>query len=185
MDQTEEGRRLKMMPIVDEYARECLHLGGREEHHRRRRRNYLGPLVPAAWGAFLHPLGQRSRVYRHCGQTMAGCLRGRDSLHRAGKPLGERLQRDVHQWPFGEELLKREVFADLLEAKVLVEDYRSHHNHRRPHSGWGTGSGGVRGGRRSRQEGGGCRKAKGGVRIGPQTLIAPATENGVRPLLVS
>ncbi len=24
MDETEEGRRLKMMPVVDEYTRECL-----------------------------------------------------------------------------------------------------------------------------------------------------------------
>jgi putative transposase len=38
---------------------------------------------------------------------------------------------------FGDELLKREVFADLLEAKVLVEDYRDHYNHHRPHSALG------------------------------------------------
>jgi transposase InsO family protein len=34
-------------------------------------------------------------------------------------------------------LLKRVVFADLLEAKVLVEDYRGHYNHQRPHSALG------------------------------------------------
>ena len=34
-------------------------------------------------------------------------------------------------------MLKREVFADLLEAKVLVEDYRSYYNHHRPHSALG------------------------------------------------
>jgi transposase InsO family protein len=38
---------------------------------------------------------------------------------------------------FGDELLKREVFASLLEAKVLVEDYRNHYNQRRPHSALG------------------------------------------------
>jgi putative transposase len=38
---------------------------------------------------------------------------------------------------FSDELLKREVFADLLEAKVLIEDYRAHYNHRRPHSALG------------------------------------------------
>ena len=37
----------------------------------------------------------------------------------------------------GDELLKREVFADLLEAKVLVEDDRGHYNHHRPHSALG------------------------------------------------
>jgi hypothetical protein len=31
-------------------------------------------------------------------------------------------------------LLNREVFADLLEAKVLVDDYCEHYNHQRPHS---------------------------------------------------
>ena len=34
-------------------------------------------------------------------------------------------------------MLKREVFTDLLEAKVLVGDYREHYNHRRPHSALG------------------------------------------------
>ena len=38
---------------------------------------------------------------------------------------------------FGDELLKREAFANLIEAKVLVEEYREHHNHRRPHSALG------------------------------------------------
>jgi hypothetical protein len=33
-------------------------------------------------------------------------------------------------------VLKREVFADLLEAKVLIEDYGGH-NHRLPHSALG------------------------------------------------
>ncbi len=32
---------------------------------------------------------------------------------------------------FGDELLKREAFAGLVEAKMLVEEYREHHNHRR------------------------------------------------------
>jgi putative transposase len=35
---------------------------------------------------------------------------------------------------FGGELLKREVSANLLEAKVLMEEYRSHYHRERPHS---------------------------------------------------
>ncbi len=35
---------------------------------------------------------------------------------------------------FGDELLKREMFTNLLEAKVLVEEYRNHYNRERPHS---------------------------------------------------
>ena len=37
----------------------------------------------------------------------------------------------------GDELLKREVFGSLLEAKVLVEEYRNHYNGERPHSALG------------------------------------------------
>ena len=37
----------------------------------------------------------------------------------------------------GDELLKREVFTSLLEAKVLVEEYRNHYNCKRPHSALG------------------------------------------------
>ena len=35
---------------------------------------------------------------------------------------------------FGAELLKRKEFGSLLEAKILVTDYTSHHNRRWPHS---------------------------------------------------
>jgi Integrase core domain len=38
---------------------------------------------------------------------------------------------------FSDELLKREVFTNLLEAKVLVEEYRNHYNRERPHSALG------------------------------------------------
>ena len=34
-------------------------------------------------------------------------------------------------------MLKRGLFDSLTEAKVLVEEYRKHHNERRPHSALG------------------------------------------------
>ena len=34
----------------------------------------------------------------------------------------------------GDELLRKEVLTGLMEAKILVEEYRSHYNHERPHS---------------------------------------------------
>src|SRR3712207_5156404 len=36
-----------------------------------------------------------------------------------------------------DELLDREVFANLREAKILAEDYRDHYNHPRPHGALG------------------------------------------------
>ena len=38
---------------------------------------------------------------------------------------------------FSDELLKREVFADLWEARVLIEDYRGHYNLHRTHNALG------------------------------------------------
>ena len=68
---------------------------------------------------------------------MAGDIQGQNPLHRAGLSLGERLLKETFIGCFSEELLKREVFAGLLEAKVLIEDYRDHYNHQRPHSALG------------------------------------------------
>jgi putative transposase len=34
-------------------------------------------------------------------------------------------------------LLKREAFTNLLEARVLIEEYRNHYNQERPHSALG------------------------------------------------
>jgi hypothetical protein len=51
--------------------------------------------------------------------------------------LRERLLKETFISRFSDELLKREIFADLLEAKVLVEDYRGHYNHNGPHSALG------------------------------------------------
>jgi transposase InsO family protein len=36
-----------------------------------------------------------------------------------------------------DELLNREVFANVEEAKMLAEDYRGHYNHHRPHGALG------------------------------------------------
>ena len=36
-----------------------------------------------------------------------------------------------------DELLERELFANLKEARVLLEDYRVHYNHNRPHGALG------------------------------------------------
>ena len=36
-----------------------------------------------------------------------------------------------------DELLNREVFANLKEAKVLAKDYREHYNHHKPHGALG------------------------------------------------
>lgn len=66
-------------------------------------------------------------------------LRLGKQLHRARVSLGESLRRVV-QRPPSDELLSTEQFNTLLEARVLIEDWRLDYNHNRPHSslGWMT-----------------------------------------------
>ncbi len=135
MDRTEDGRRLKMMSVVDEYTGECLAI---EVECSITAEDVIATLpsasVRGARRATLHPLGQRPQVVRGDGaQGVAESFRGGHAVHRAGQPVGERVCGVFHR-AFGDELLKREVFTSLVEAKVLVGEYREHHNERRPHS---------------------------------------------------
>jgi putative transposase len=136
MDLTEDGRRLKMMPIVDEYSRECLSIDV-----------------------------ERSITAEDVVETLASLFRRRGEPVFIRSDNGpEFIARAIKQWleasgvrtlyiepgspwknaysetfisRFSDEVLKREVFADLLEARVLIEDYREHYNHHRPHSALG------------------------------------------------
>ena len=79
---------------------------------------------------------------------------------------------------FSDELLKREVFTNLLEAKVLVEEYRNHYNCERRTAPWATGA------RRSLGRHANCGQRRRGVyegaRISSHTLIVVGIDNGVR-----
>jgi transposase InsO family protein len=68
---------------------------------------------------------------------MAYHLRSEDALHRAWRSVGERLLKETFISRMREELLEREMFVNLKEAQVLLEDYRDHYNHHRPHGALG------------------------------------------------
>lgn len=51
--------------------------------------------------------------------------------------MGERLLSETFISRLRDELLDREVFANLKEAKVLAKDYRDHYNRQRPHGALG------------------------------------------------
>jgi len=133
MDRTEDGRRLKMMPVVDEYTRECLALEVEcsitaedvivtlarlfeERGEPRYIRSDNGPEFVA------------TALKRWLGASGVGTL-----YIEPGSPW-ENAYVESFIGRLGDELLKREVFMSLMEAKVLVQEYREHHNERRPHS---------------------------------------------------
>jgi putative transposase len=136
MDRTEDGRRLKMMPIVDEYTRECLTV----EVERSITAEDVAGTLPSLFRrrgepAFIRSDNGPEFIAKAIKRWLASS--GVKTLYiQPGSPW-ENAYSETFIGRFGDELLKREAFADLLEAKVLVEDYRGHYNHHRPHSALG------------------------------------------------
>jgi putative transposase len=136
MDETEEGRRLKMMPVVDEYSRECLSIEVE--------RSITAQDVVETLTSLFRRRGEPAFIRSDNGaEFIAKAIKrwlevsGVRTLYiEPGSPW-ENAYSETFISRFSDELLKREVFADLLEAKVLVEDYRGHYNHHRPHSALG------------------------------------------------
>jgi transposase InsO family protein len=136
MDETEDGRRLKMTPIVDEYTRECLSINVE--------RSITADDIVATLASLFRRRGEPEFIRSDNGpEFIAKAIKrwlevsGVGTLYiEPGSPW-ENAYSETFISRFSDELLKREVFADLLEAKVLVEDYRGHYNHHRPHSALG------------------------------------------------
>jgi putative transposase len=136
MDETQDGRRLKLMPIVDEYSRECLSIEVE--------RSITAEDVVSTLASLFRQRGEPAFIRSDNGpEFIAKAIKrwlevsGVRTLYiEPGSPW-ENAYSETFISRFGDELLKREMFVDLLEAKVLIEDYRSHYNHRRPHSALG------------------------------------------------
>ncbi len=95
MDQTADGRRLKVLPIVDEYTRECLTI---EVERGMTAEDVVSTLeyLFEVRGVPEHIRSDNGAgVHRRGGEELAGASGIEDAVHRAGEPLGECLQRDV------------------------------------------------------------------------------------------
>ena len=133
MDQTSDGRRLKLLPVVDEFTRECLAI---EVERRLTARDVVATL------AYLFELrGPPAFVRSDNGpEFVAAAVKawleasGSATLYiEPGSPW-EDAYVESFNGKLEDELLNREQFATLKEAKVLVEDHRLAYNDRRPHS---------------------------------------------------
>jgi putative transposase len=136
MDQTENGRSLKMMPVVDEYTRECLTIEVE--------RSITAKDVVRTLKALFAHRGEPTFIRSDNGpEFIAKAVKrwlaasGVKTLYiEPGSPW-ENAYSETFISRFSDELLKREVFANLLEAKVLIGEYRVHYNRHRPHSALG------------------------------------------------
>ena len=124
-NQTADGRVLKLLNIVDEHTREALAMVAARRINADATAATLDRIV--AWRG----------TAPGCAARLVPVLRHGQQLHRARCAVGEPVRRVV-QRPVRDEFLAVEQFDSLLEAQVLIEDWRIEYNTKRPHSslGW-------------------------------------------------
>ena len=136
MDGTEDGRRVKVMPVVDEYSRECLALEMErsitsEEVIDTLRRLFIERGAPKYIRSDNGPEFVARAVKRWLAISGVGTL-----YIEPGSPW-ENAYSETFISRLRDELLNREVFANLKEAQVLAGDYHEHYNNHRPHGALG------------------------------------------------
>ena len=135
-DQTEDGRTLKLMPVVDEYTRECLALVVS--------RSITSSDVTRVLGRLIAERGEPGHVRSDNGpefvaKAVRTYLKEQGAKTRYIDPGAPWQNPYVESFngKIRDEFLRRELFGNLLEAKVLSGQYRKHYNHERPHSALG------------------------------------------------
>ena len=134
-DTLSDGRRFRILCIVDDFSRECLatvvdtSLGGTR-----------GARTRAAEARAQHSQGDRQRQWHGTNQLRGlalGHWSSRLALHRAGQARAERLHRELQQ-KLRDECLNEHVFLTLAEARETIEAWRHDYNDLRPHGSLGA-----------------------------------------------
>ena len=134
--QTQDGRKVRLMTLIDEFTRECLAI------RVARRINSLGVLETMADAMLVRGIPEHIRSDNGPEMT-AKIVRswlanvGAKTLYiEPGSPW-ENGYCESFNGKLRDELLNGEIFCSLKEAKVLIEQWRHHYNTVRPHSSLG------------------------------------------------
>jgi transposase InsO family protein len=136
MDETADGKRLKLMPVVDEFTRKCL---GIEVE-----RSLTATDVIDTLNYLFQVHGEPQYIRSDNGpEFIASAVKqwlaasGVKTLYiEPGSPW-ENAYVESFNSRLEDELLGRELFTSLTEGKVLIEQFRIVYNHERPHSSLG------------------------------------------------
>ena len=136
LDRTEDGRRLKLLTLVDEYTRECLaidvarHITGADVIHTLRR-------LVGERGAPTHMRSDNGPEFiAHAVRTWLASEHVNTLFIAPGSPW-ENAYSESFNGKLQDELLKGELFTSMVEARWLVDRWRNEYNQERPHSSLG------------------------------------------------
>ncbi len=131
--ETHDGRKLRLMALIDEFTRECLAIGAA------RRINSFGVLETMADVMLMRGVPEHIRSDNGAEMT-AKVVRnwltrvGAKTLYiEPGSPW-ENGYCESFNGKLRDELLNGEIFYSLKEAQIVVEQWRKHYNTIRPHS---------------------------------------------------
>lgn len=131
--QTHDGRRVRIMTLIDEFTRECLAL------RVARRINSFGVIETLADTMLLKGIPEHIRcdngpeMIAKCLRQWLGRLGTRTLYIEPGSPW-ENGYCESFNGKLRGECLNMEIFYSLKEARVVIENWRRHYNARRPHS---------------------------------------------------
>jgi transposase InsO family protein len=135
-DRTADGRALKVFSVIDEYTRRCLAIEAA--------RRITGTEVVRILGALMALYGVPEHLRCDNGPEFVGsAVRAWvknakvSALYIAPASPWENAYAESYHARLRDELLDREQFATVLEARVLLEDWREEYNQERPHSALG------------------------------------------------
>jgi transposase InsO family protein len=132
-DQTERGSKLRMLTLIDEYTRQCLAIHVAWSI----RAVDVITVMEAAMARYGKPAHIRSDNGPEFIAYAIGDWLEKSKIEtiyiRPGSPWENGHIESFHD-KLRDECLNREVFGSLLEAKVLVEQWRIDYNTNRPHS---------------------------------------------------
>jgi transposase InsO family protein len=132
-DETERGGRLKWLPVVDEYTRECLSLEVDRSITARDVVETLEKLVEDRGAPeFIRSDNGPEFVADAVKEWIA--LKGMKTIFIDPGAPWQNPYIESFNSRFRNEFLNVELFSSLLEAKVLGREHREKYNHHRPHS---------------------------------------------------
>ena len=135
-DRTEDGRRLKLLTIVDEYTRECLAIEVA--------RSITAAAVIAILAGLIATRGPPEAIRSDNGPEFIAAAVRKWLATQATQPLfiapgspWENAYCESFNGKLQDELLQGELFANLAEARWLIGRWRREYNEERPHSSLG------------------------------------------------
>ena len=134
--QTHDGRKLRLMTLIDEYTRQCLAI------RVARRINSLGVIETMADAMIVHGVPEHIRsdngpefIAKELRKWLSG-VGVKTAYITPGSPW-ENGFCESFNGTFRDNLLDGEIFYSLQEARVIVSEWVKHYNQVRPHSSLG------------------------------------------------